>query len=62
MTCFWAAIGHVVPGGGGGGGDPHGAPADYPVSAGFAPGGAQTLPLLKTPSEPVTAQRVFLEC
>lgn len=37
----------MVPGGGGGGGDPHGAPADYPVSAGSAPGGAQTLPLLK---------------
>lgn len=37
----------MVPGGGGGGGDPYGAAADYPLSAGFAPGGAQTLPLLK---------------
>ena len=52
----------MVLGGGGGGGDPHGAAADYPLSTGFAPGGTQTVPFLKTPSEPVTAQRVFLEC
>lgn len=38
----------MVPGGGGGGGDPHGAAADYPVSAGFAPGGTAEIPLLKS--------------